>query len=87
MTPYKPLQISDHALREMRKALPPITRADVRNVFERGTRQAEAYRPTGEPRWSKRALVERRDKVAEILYIERAGEVEIITAYWVGEYD
>ena len=88
MTPYKQIIISDHALREMRKALPPITRADVRNVFERGPRQlAKDQRAGGEVRWVKRYEVPRRARLAEIVYFEHATETEIITVYWVGDYD
>ena len=88
MSPYKRIIIGDHALREMRKALPPITRADIRNVFERGVRRlAEEQRVGGEVRWAKRYVVPRREKLAEILYFEHATEAEIITVYWVGEYD
>jgi len=87
MTPYKPLHIGDHALREMRKALPPLTRADVREVFERGERIPAKVEPGQGPRWQKDAVVARRQKLARIIYIERAVDVEIVTAYWVGEYD
>lgn len=88
MTPYKQIIISDHAQREMRKALPPITRADIRNVFERGARSlAKEQRPGGEVRWAKRYIVPRREKLAEIIYFEHATEAEIITVYWVGNYD
>ena len=87
MTPYKPLHIGDHALREMRKALPALTRADVREVFERGTREPAPYEPGQGVRWRKEAIVARRQKLARIVYIERAVDVEIVTAYWVGQYD
>lgn len=88
MTPYKPVHIPDHALREMRKALPHITRADVREIFERGTRRPAKYqRPGGEPRFEKSWVVTRRRKLAEIVYVENAVRVELVTAYWVGEYD
>lgn len=88
MTPYKLLIIGDHALLEMRKALPPITRADVRAVFERGERRvAEFQRPGRAKRWAKQLLIARREKVAEIIYIEDAIRAELVTAYWVGEYD
>ena len=88
MTPYKPLHIGHHALIEMRKALPHITRADVREIFERGVRRPAKYqRPGGEYRWEKSLVVTRRGKLAEIVYVENAVRVELVTAYWVGEYD
>lgn len=88
MTPYKPIIIGDHALREMRKALPHLTRADVRAVYERGPRRlAEHQRPGAPTRWAKRLEVARRGKVAEIIYVEDAIRAELVTAYWVGEYD
>jgi hypothetical protein len=88
MTPYKPMHIGDHALIEMRKALPHITRADVREIFERGVRRPAKYQQPGRAfRWEKSWVVTRRRKLAEMVYIEDATRVELVTVYWVGIYD
>jgi hypothetical protein len=79
---WKPVQYTDHAVKEMRKAR--ITRQLIRTVLARGTRRIEGERG-GEVYFAKTAEV--RGRKVEVIYVANAERVLIITAYRVGEYD
>lgn len=83
MTP-KQVQFSHHAVREMRKAQPPVTRQMVRSVLERGTRRLEAETPHGRY-WFKGATIGGRS--LDVLYLESARRIFVVTIYWTGRYD
>lgn len=82
MTP-KQIQYSDHAVSEMRKALPPITRQMVRSVLERGQRKVESRKRS--LYWSKAASIG--ELVLEVVFLEHAQTILVITVYWLGRYD
>ncbi len=79
---WKPTHYTDHAVAEMRKAR--ITRQTVGTVLATGTRRVEGTR--GDDTYYAKT-VEIRGREVEVIYVENAERVLVVTAYRVGECD
>lgn len=77
------LHYSHHAVQEMRKA--NITRQTVRLVIQKGRRDVEVYRTSGELGWLSTLGIENVTYAA--VWVKRKAHLLVVTAYRVGEYD
>ena len=77
-----PTHYTDHAVAEMRKAR--ITRQTVRTVLATGTRSVEGSR--GNDTYDAKTT-DIRGRDVEVIYVENAERVLVVTVYRVGEYD
>ena len=82
MVNWKPTHYTDHAVAEMRKAR--ITRPMVRTVLATGMRRVEGTRGD-DTYYAKTAEI--RGRAVEVIYVENAERVLVVTVYRVGEYD
>lgn len=79
---HKSIHYTHHAVQEMRKAR--IQRRTVRTVLAKGERRVEGQR--GEDIYYVKVLATG-PKTYEVVYLENAQRVLVITAYILGEYD
>lgn len=83
MTPLR-VHYTDHAVREMRKIVPPVTREVVRLVLAEGRREYEFTRK-GEEHWHSTARVG--NTPLRVQWIQGAGFVKVVSVWEIGEFD
>ena len=77
------IDYTHHAVREMRKAR--ITRQVVRLVIQRGRREPQLYRTSGELGWVSTLRIENASFAA--VWVKRKSRFVVVTVYRPGEYD